>query len=197
MLTTAGLFLPLAGAVAAPLLTRAFKANAAWPLSLFLFLPFLIFASHIPGVSGGLVGKGGFAWAPSFGLDFAWRLDGLSLTFALLISGIGTLIVLYSGSYLKGHRHQGRFFSFILMFSAAMLGLVLCDNLHLLGADLDHLLPADRLRSRTSGVPPGGIPGFAGHRRGRAPVACGAPAAWPDGRCQRSLRSACRWRGDP
>jgi multicomponent Na+:H+ antiporter subunit A len=132
MLTTAGLFLPLAGAVAAPLLTRAIKANAAWPLSLFLFLPFLIFASHIPGVSGGLVGKGGFAWAPSFGLDFAWRLDGLSLTFALLISGIGTLIVLYSGDYLKGHRHQGRFFSFILMFSAAMLGLVLSDNLLML-----------------------------------------------------------------
>ena len=55
-------------------------------------------------------------------------IDGLSLTFALLISGIGALIVLYSGGYLKGHPHQGRFFSFILMFMGAMLGLVVSDS---------------------------------------------------------------------
>jgi multicomponent Na+:H+ antiporter subunit A len=52
----------------------------------------------------------------------------LSLTFALLITGIGTLIVLYSGGYLKGHPHQGRFFSFMLMFMGAMQGLVLSDS---------------------------------------------------------------------
>src|SRR5918996_497819 len=52
-----------------------------------------------------------------------------SLTFlALLITGIGTLIVLYSGGYLKGHPHQGRFLSFILMFMGAMLGLVVSDS---------------------------------------------------------------------
>lgn len=132
ILVTIGLFLPLAGAALAPLLTRALKQNAAWPLSLFLLVPFVILASRLPAVSSGSVLHGGFAWAPSFGLDFSWRLDGLSLTFALLISGIGTLIMLYSGGYLKGHRDQGRFFSFILMFSAAMLGLVMSDNLLML-----------------------------------------------------------------
>jgi multicomponent Na+:H+ antiporter subunit A len=55
-------------------------------------------------------------------------IDGLSLTFALLISGIGTLIVIYAGGYLKGHPHQGRFFSFILLFMGAMLGLVVSDS---------------------------------------------------------------------
>jgi len=40
--------------------------------------------------------------------------------------------VLYSGGYLKGHDYQGRFFSFILMFSAAMLGIVVSDNLLML-----------------------------------------------------------------
>ena len=59
---------------------------------------------------------------------FSWRIDGLSLTFALLISGIGTLIVLYSGAYLAGHERQGRFFAFILMFMGAMQGLVLADG---------------------------------------------------------------------
>jgi multicomponent Na+:H+ antiporter subunit A len=132
ILVTVSLFLPLAGAAIAPLLVRALKENAAWPLSLFLLVPFAVLASHVPAVSGGAFKRGGFAWAPSLGLDFSWRLDGLSLIFALLISGIGTLIVLYSGGYLKGHAGLGRFFSFILMFSAAMLGLVASDNLLML-----------------------------------------------------------------
>ncbi len=71
---------------------------------------------------------GGLDWIPSLSVRFSWYLDGLSLTFALLISGIGTLIVLYSGGYLKGHDHQGRFFSFILMFMGAMQGLVVSDS---------------------------------------------------------------------
>ena len=74
------------------------------------------------------VATGAVAWAPSIGVDLSWRIDGLSLTFALLISGIGTLIVLYSGGYLKGHPQQGRFFAFILMFMGAMQGLVLADG---------------------------------------------------------------------
>jgi multicomponent Na+:H+ antiporter subunit A len=127
ILTTAGLFLPLVGAAIAPLLTRLMKHNAAWLLALFMAAPLLIFLGHL-----GTVSSGGFDWAPSLGLEYRWRLDGLSLTFAVLISGIGTLIVLYSGGYLKGHPQQGRFFSFILMFSFAMLGLVVSDNLLML-----------------------------------------------------------------
>ncbi len=56
-------------------------------------------------------------------------LDGLSVTFALLISGIGALVVIYSGQYLKGHEHLGRFYAFLLAFMGAMLGLVLADNM--------------------------------------------------------------------
>ena len=68
------------------------------------------------------------AWAPSLGVHLSWHLDGLSLFFALLITGIGTLIVLFFGGYLQGHRRQGRFFSFMLMFMGAMQGLVLADG---------------------------------------------------------------------
>jgi multicomponent Na+:H+ antiporter subunit A len=130
--TTVSLFAPLVGAAVSPGLTRMLGHNAAWLLALFLFVPFLVFASHLDVISAGGAVSGGFAWIPSLGVDFTWRLDGLSLTFALLISGIGTLIVLYSGGYLKGHPGQGRFIAFILMFSVAMLGVVVSDSLLML-----------------------------------------------------------------
>jgi multicomponent Na+:H+ antiporter subunit A len=130
--TTASLFAPLLGAALSPLLVRVCGHNAAWLLALFLFVPFLVFLGHLDMVSAGTAMSGGFAWSPTLGVDFAWRLDGLSLTFALLISGIGTLIVLYSGGYLKGHPGQGRFIAFVLMFSAAMLGVVVSDSLLML-----------------------------------------------------------------
>ncbi len=66
--------------------------------------------------------------AGDFQVNFSLYLDGLSLTFALLVTGIGALIVLYAGGYLKGHEDQGRFFSFILMFMGSMLGLVVADS---------------------------------------------------------------------
>lgn len=70
-----------------------------------------------------------YAWVPGLEVNLSFYLDGLSLFFALLISGIGTLIFIYAGAYLKGHHHLGRFFSYLSMFMAAMLGLVLADNL--------------------------------------------------------------------
>ena len=56
-------------------------------------------------------------------------LSPLLLLFALLISGIGALIVLYAGAYLADHHHLGRFYAYLLGFMAAMLGLVLADDL--------------------------------------------------------------------
>lgn len=122
------LLLPFLGALAAPLLCRAFRHVAAWPLALIPAFVFVHLAGLLPGVSEGRPVAGGYDWIPSMGVRFSWYLDGLSLTFALLITGIGTLIVLYAGGYLKGHPHQGRFLSFILMFMGAMLGLVVSDS---------------------------------------------------------------------
>ncbi|WP_343070064.1 putative monovalent cation/H+ antiporter subunit A [Aminobacter carboxidus] len=122
------LMLPFVGALFAPLLTRVMKHNAGWLLAAVPLLVFVHFAGMLGTVGSGAAVSAGFDWAPSLGLRFSWYLDGLSLTFALLISGIGTLIVIYSGGYLKGHPHQGRFFSFILLFMGAMLGLVVSDS---------------------------------------------------------------------
>jgi multicomponent Na+:H+ antiporter subunit A len=69
-----------------------------------------------------------FSWVPFLGIDLTFLLDGLSLLFCLLITGIGTLVVVYSGGYLAGHPELGRFHAYILMFMASMLGVVLSDN---------------------------------------------------------------------
>jgi multicomponent Na+:H+ antiporter subunit A len=122
------ILLPFLGAAVAPIFTRFLGHNAAWVLALVPGLPFVLFVAYAPLVAGGGTASGAIAWAPSVGIDFSFFIDGLSLTFALLISGIGALIVLYSGGYLKGHPRQGRFFSFILLFMGAMQGLVLADG---------------------------------------------------------------------
>ena len=68
-------------------------------------------------------------WAPSLGLSLSFRLDGLSVLFAALITGIGTLVVLYAARYLAQHPHAGRFHVSFFAFMGSMLGLVLSDNL--------------------------------------------------------------------
>ena len=127
-MTFYALFLPFVVALFAPALTRILKHNAAWVLALAPAALFVHFLGFLGAVADGGRVTGGVQWIPSFNVNFSWMIDGLSLTFALLISGIGTLIVLYSGGYLKGHKHQGRFFSFILMFMGSMQGLVLSDS---------------------------------------------------------------------
>lgn len=127
-LTLLALALPFVAALVAPLLTRLLGHNAAWILALFPAAIVLHFMGFWPEVSRGEVVTGGYEWIPSFNVSFSWLIDGLSLTFVLLIAGIGALIVLYSGGYLKGHPQQGRFFSFILMFMGSMLGLVVSDS---------------------------------------------------------------------
>ena len=71
-------------------------------------------------------------WVPSIGLSIGWRLDGLALMFGLLITGIGALIVLYAHYYLGDEDPAGKFFAQLMLFMAAMLGVVLSDNLLLL-----------------------------------------------------------------
>jgi multicomponent Na+:H+ antiporter subunit A len=127
-LTFFALFLPFLASVLAPVLTRLLGDKAAFVLALAPALAFAHFCTFLPEIAAGEVVTGGYAWAPSFNLSFSWFLDGLSLIFALLITGIGTLIVVYSGGYMKRHEGQGRFMAFILAFMGAMLGLVVSDS---------------------------------------------------------------------
>jgi len=71
-------------------------------------------------------------WVPEIGLNLSFALDGLSLMFALMTTGIGLLIILYAHHYLGPKDSTGKFYSTLMLFMAAMLGIVLSDNLLLL-----------------------------------------------------------------
>ncbi|ADZ71384.1 putative monovalent cation/H+ antiporter subunit A [Polymorphum gilvum] len=120
---------PFAAAAIAPYATRLFKHNAAWALALVPAWIFFHFAGFVGPVAEGRTFVAAREWAPAYGINLSFYIDGLSTLFALLISGIGTFIILYAGGYLKGHPQQGRFFSFLFLFMGAMLGLVTGDNL--------------------------------------------------------------------
>jgi multicomponent K+:H+ antiporter subunit A len=71
-------------------------------------------------------------WLPQLGLNFSLRLDGLGFLFALLILGIGLLVILYARYYLGKEEAAGRFYAYLLLFMGSMLGVVLSANLLLM-----------------------------------------------------------------
>ena len=85
-----------------------------------------------PGVFAGGVLLHQAEWVPAIGLNASFRLDALAWMFAALITGIGLLIILYAAYYLHAEDPAGKFFSTLMLFMAAMLGIVLSDNLILL-----------------------------------------------------------------
>jgi multicomponent Na+:H+ antiporter subunit A len=116
-------------ALAAPWLTRWLGDRVGWVIALLPFSITVYLLTLIPDLADGGSVKYSIEWIPALNINLSFHVDGLALTFALLISGIGTLIMLYGGGYLQGHHHLGRFYLFILMFMASMLGVVLADNL--------------------------------------------------------------------
>jgi multicomponent Na+:H+ antiporter subunit A len=120
--------LPFVAAALAPLVHRIVGDLAGWVVALVPVAGFIALWGLLERVSGGEAIRVAWPWAPSWGLELSFLLDGLSLVFALTIAGIGAFILLYSGAYLKGHK-QGRFLGFLLAFMGAMQGLVLADNL--------------------------------------------------------------------
>lgn len=89
---------------------------------------FALFFQLIPQVEDGPI-LWSIDWVPSLDVRLGLNIDGLSLLFALLITGIGTLVALYSSAYLGAEKHYGRFVLFLMAFMVGMLGLVLSDNL--------------------------------------------------------------------
>ncbi|HBO1938978.1 TPA: monovalent cation/H+ antiporter subunit A [Pseudomonas aeruginosa] len=73
-----------------------------------------------------------YSWLPEIGINLSLRLDGLGFLFALLILGIGLLVILYARYYLSEQEPMGRFFAFLLLFMGSMLGVVLAENLLLM-----------------------------------------------------------------
>ncbi|WP_430812171.1 MULTISPECIES: hydrogen gas-evolving membrane-bound hydrogenase subunit E [unclassified Carboxylicivirga] len=92
------------------------------------FLFFSYFFAHISEVADGGSIETSYTWIPQMGLNLSFSLNGLSLTFALLITGIGSLVFLYAAAYMKSYAGTSKFFFYLFLFSGAMLGLVLSAN---------------------------------------------------------------------
>ncbi|MGO4023353.1 Na+/H+ antiporter subunit A [Staphylococcus pseudintermedius] len=122
--------LPLIFAILIPILYRYYKRiHLGWfvlPIPVVLFAYFL---SYIKPTMSGQFTEQSAAWMSQIGMNFDVYVDGLGLLFSLLITGIGSLVVLYSISYLSQSEQLGHFYCYLLMFMSAMLGVVLSDNL--------------------------------------------------------------------
>jgi multicomponent Na+:H+ antiporter subunit A len=103
-----------------------------WFVLLVPFTLFAMLASFVPSIAKGETYIHTIRWIDSAGINFTTYLDGLSLIFGLLITGVGTLVILYSIYYLSERESLGRFYVYLLMFMGAMLGVVFSDNLMVL-----------------------------------------------------------------
>ncbi len=115
-------------ALLAPWIHRLARPVSGWVIAVLpigLFFYFVLLAARIAREESI---RHSHAWVPSLGINLSFSADGLSILFALLITGIGALVFIYAGGYLNGNAQLGRFYSFLLLFMSSMLGLVLADN---------------------------------------------------------------------
>jgi multicomponent Na+:H+ antiporter subunit A len=113
-----------------PLLAdRWYRRGWSWLAALLPLGLFAYFLAIAGPVAAGDTILQSWPWVPALGVDLVLRLDGLSLLFSLLITGIGTLVFFYASSYMRGDPGIGRLFGWLSLFMGAMLGLVLSDNL--------------------------------------------------------------------
>lgn len=106
------------------------KIHTGWFVFIVPVILFGYFSRFLPDIITGKTVLKTFAWIPTLHINFTAKIDGLGLLFALLITGIGAHVVLYSIYYLSKEKEQlNTFYVYLLLFMGAMLGVVLSDNL--------------------------------------------------------------------
>ena len=121
--------LPMAAGAAAPLLPGFIRRYLGLYAAAVMASLFGLALSQMPLSFGEDTRIFSFAWMPDLGVNLSFILDGYSLLFVLLITGIGTLIFLYSQRYMGHHTHTLKFYCWMLIFAGSMLGLVTSANL--------------------------------------------------------------------
>ena len=125
-------FIPFVGAGLAAWVSRFGRLQSAWMAGGVAFVALLALAPSVSAPFAGETLIQRIHWIPALGLDLTFRLDGLALLFALMILGMGLLIILYARYYLAERDCMGRFYGYLLLFMGSMLGIVLSENLILL-----------------------------------------------------------------
>lgn len=129
------ILLPFIVAACIPFLYRRFtNVHIGWFVLTVPVILFVLLATYIPRIAQGETYAYTVEWIPSFHINFTTYLDGLSMILALLITGVGSLVILYSIFYLSTKESLHHFYCYLLLFMGAMLGVVLSDNLMVLYA---------------------------------------------------------------
>jgi multicomponent K+:H+ antiporter subunit A len=124
--------LPLLGSFLPLLTDRRGRSLCALATMVPPVLGLVLLWRYVPAVFAGEVVVHSWVWLERIGLNLSFRMDGLAFLFALMIQGIGILVILYARYYLSKSDPMGRFFAYLLLFMAAMLGVVLSENLLLM-----------------------------------------------------------------
>ena len=124
------LLLPMLGIMLPLLLSKAGRTATAWGTALTPAAALAVLLQFAPQVfSTDPVPVFYASWVPTLGLNLSLHLDGLAFLFCLLILGIGLLVILYARYYLSESDNMGLFYTYLLFFMVAMLGVVLSSNL--------------------------------------------------------------------
>lgn len=130
---TLAIIIPFVIAALVPIIYRRFKfLHIGWFVMLVPITLFLMLARLVPSLASGNTYVHTYKWIPSLNINFTTYLDGLSMIFGLLITGVGSLVILYSIFYLSTKESLQHFYCYLLLFMGAMLGVVFSDNLMVL-----------------------------------------------------------------
>jgi len=124
--------LPFLGALLPGLMNSAGRSACAGVTFTVTAVTLIGLLTNAPAVLAGDVVTAGIDWLPAIGLNVTLMLDPLGFFFACLILGIGLLIIAYARYYLARNDNMGEFFTYLLLFQGAMVGIVLSDNILLL-----------------------------------------------------------------
>lgn len=123
---------PFLGALLPAFSARFGRTRCAWVSAIPVLVAAASLGAWAPSVLEGQTRRVVVPWLTDVGFELAFRLDGLALLFAVLVLGIGALVILYARYYLSEQDPMARFFTLLLLFMGSMLGVVTADNLLLL-----------------------------------------------------------------
>ncbi|MBX3742451.1 MAG: DUF4040 domain-containing protein [Akkermansiaceae bacterium] len=124
-----GMMAIVAGAVTWPWLAARHSVAAGWLSAIVPAAMFVWLAMQAAPIAAGDLPEWTGHWVPQMDVSLGFRMDGPGLLLSMLVTGIGSLILIYGGGYLKGSIQSPSFFVFVQLFMLAMLGVASSDNL--------------------------------------------------------------------
>ena len=126
--------LPLGAAIVIALGVRRLPKISGYLGILCVFVAFLLSLWALKVVNdahGATIGYGAHQWLkfPGFEFDAGVRIDGLTAVMLLVVTSVSTLVHIYSQGYMDGDPGYGRYYCYLTVFTASMLGLVLASNI--------------------------------------------------------------------